>query len=88
MINAKLYKGQNDAEVPVMIISDNGEKKNKDATKIYSERKRGELFQILCEAYEYDQGQKNCKELTLAYANTIHCFQGKTLSKGKLYIYE
>ena len=26
------------------------------------------------------------KELNLAYANTIHCFQGKTLSKGKLYI--
>ena len=26
------------------------------------------------------------KELNLAYENTIHCFQGKTLSKGKLYI--
>ena len=50
-------------------------------------KERGELFYISCEAYECDQKKYSSKELTLAYANTIHCFQGKTLSEGKLYIY-
>ena len=92
-MNAKLYKKWNDAEVPVMIISSSltskgkGKKKNKATTKLYGERKRGELFYISREAYECDQSQYSSKELTLAYATTIHCFQGKTLSKGKLYIY-
>ena len=85
MINTNLYKRQDDAKVPVMTISDK-EKKTKDVTKIYSDRKKGELFQILRKDYEHDQGQDYCKKLTLAYTNTIHCFQGKTLSKGKLYI--
>ena len=97
IINEKLYKEQNDDKVPVMIIPDslasfasrgkNGEKKKKEKTRLYGERKRGELFYISCEAYECDQKRQSSKELTLAYANTIHCFQGKTLSKGKLYIY-
>ena len=55
MINANLYKRQNDDKVPVMTITDKG-KKIKDVTKIYRDRKRGELFQILHEDYEHDQG--------------------------------
>ena len=90
IINEKLYKEQNDDKVPVMIIPDSPDKlreKKKEKTKLYGERKRGELFYISREAYECDQKRYSSKELTLAYANTIHCFQGKTLSEGKLYIY-
>ena len=103
IINEKLYKEQNDDKVPVMIIPDsfasfasfasrgkngkNGEKKKKEKTRLYGERKRGKLFYISREAYECDQKRYSSKELTLAYVNTIHCFQGKTLSEGKLYIY-
>ena len=90
IINEKLYKEQNDDKVPVMIIpdfSDKSKNKKKEKTKLYGERKKGKLFYISREAYECDQKKQSSKELTLAYANMIHCFQGKTLSKGKLYIY-
>ena len=95
IINEKLYKEQNDDKVPVMIIpdfldksrNDKSKTKKKEKTRLYGERKRGELFYISRKAYECDQKRYSSKELTLAYANTIHCFQGKTLSEGKLYIY-
>ena len=58
----------------------------KHGSKRYGDKKRGELFHISWEDYELDQSRGNYKKLTLAYANNIHYFQGKTLSKGKLYI--
>lgn len=83
-INSTLYTLRDNAEVPMMITPKT--KKTKDSTKYYGDRKKSELFHVMRGEYEASQMRGDYKELNLAYANTIHCFQGKTLSKGKLYI--
>ena len=80
-INSKLFDVSKEETIPVMIRKTE-DKSNKVYYTIENERKViNELFYVSKEEYE-----ENDDELDLAYAATIHCFQGKTIKEGKLYI--